>query len=60
MADASNPLPHPALELRMVVKRFGSGSTEVRALTDVSLSVQPGELLAIMAPVGAASRPSCT
>lgn len=52
MADASNLLPHPALELRMVVKRFGSGSTEVRALTDVSLSVQPGELLAIMGPSG--------
>jgi putative ABC transport system ATP-binding protein len=42
----------PALELRSVVKRYGSGPTEVRALTDVSLTVQPGELVAVMGPSG--------
>ncbi|MGH9274405.1 MAG: ABC transporter ATP-binding protein [Acidimicrobiales bacterium] len=42
----------PALELRTVVKRYGSGLTEVRALTDVSLSVAPGELVAVMGPSG--------
>ena len=42
----------PALELRTVVKRFGSGTTEVRALTDVSVTVAPGELVAIMGPSG--------
>ncbi len=42
----------PALELVDVVKRFGSGATEVRALTDVSLTVQPGELVAVMGPSG--------
>lgn len=42
----------PALELRDVVKRFGSGLTEVRALTDVSATVAPGELVAIMGPSG--------
>ena len=42
----------PALELRDVVKRFGSGLTEVRALTDVSLSVAPGEVVAVMGPSG--------
>lgn len=41
-----------ALTLRTVVKRFGSGSTEVRALTDVSVSVAPGELVAVMGPSG--------
>ena len=45
------PAP-PALELRTVVKRYGSGSTEVRALTDVSVSVSPGELVAVMGPSG--------
>ena len=47
MADSS-----PALELRTVVKRYGSGLTEVRALTDISLSVAPGELVAVMGPSG--------
>jgi putative ABC transport system ATP-binding protein len=41
-----------ALELRTVVKRFGSGPTQVRALTDVSLAVAPGELVAVMGPSG--------
>jgi putative ABC transport system ATP-binding protein len=41
-----------ALELRSVVKRYGAGSTEVRALTDVDLHVAPGELVAIMGPSG--------
>jgi putative ABC transport system ATP-binding protein len=42
----------PALELVDVVKRFGGGATEVRALTDVSLTVAPGELVAVMGPSG--------
>lgn len=52
MADAHPPSPAPALELRSVVKRYGSGTTEVRALTDVSLTVAPGELVAVMGPSG--------
>jgi putative ABC transport system ATP-binding protein len=42
----------PALELVDVVKHFGTGDTEVRALTDVSLTVAPGELVAVMGPSG--------
>ncbi len=41
-----------ALELRQVSKVYGSGPTEVRALCDVDLSVEPGELVAIMGPSG--------
>jgi len=41
-----------ALELRQVSKVYGSGPTEVRALRDVDLSVEPGELVAIMGPSG--------
>ena len=41
-----------ALELRQVSKNYGSGPTEVRALCDVDLSVERGELVAIMGPSG--------
>jgi putative ABC transport system ATP-binding protein len=42
----------PALELIDVVKHYGTGATEVRALTDVSLTVAPGEMVAVMGPSG--------
>jgi putative ABC transport system ATP-binding protein len=41
-----------ALELRQVSKVYGSGPTEVRALCDVDLTVERGELVAIMGPSG--------
>jgi putative ABC transport system ATP-binding protein len=41
-----------ALELFQVSKTFGSGATEVRALIGIDLSVQGGELVAIMGPSG--------
>ena len=41
-----------ALELRQVSKIYGSGPTEVHALHDIDLSVEPGELVAIMGPSG--------
>ena len=41
-----------ALALRQVSKIYGSGPTEVRALCDVDLSVERGELVAIMGPSG--------
>ena len=41
-----------ALELRQVSKVYGSGSTEVRALREVDLAVERGELVAIMGPSG--------
>jgi putative ABC transport system ATP-binding protein len=41
-----------ALELRQVSKVYGSGPTEVHALRDIDLSVERGELVAIMGPSG--------
>jgi putative ABC transport system ATP-binding protein len=40
----------PILELADVVMRYGAGPTEVRALTDVSLRVAPGEMVAVRGP----------
>jgi len=41
-----------ALELRQVSKVYGSGPTEVHALREINLSVERGELVAIMGPSG--------
>jgi putative ABC transport system ATP-binding protein len=40
------------LELQRVSKVYGSGATEVRALREVDLSVDGGELVAVMGPSG--------
>jgi putative ABC transport system ATP-binding protein len=41
-----------ALELRRVSKVYGSGPSEVHALSDVDLAVEGGELVAVMGPSG--------
>jgi putative ABC transport system ATP-binding protein len=41
-----------ALEMREVSKVYGEGPTEVHALRRVDLSVEPGELVAVMGPSG--------
>jgi putative ABC transport system ATP-binding protein len=41
-----------AIEFVNVMKSYGSGPTEVRALTDVSLTVAPGEIVAVRGPSG--------
>jgi putative ABC transport system ATP-binding protein len=41
-----------ALELHQVSKVYGSGPTEVHALSQVDLSVERGELVAVMGPSG--------
>ncbi|HEX9643830.1 MAG TPA: ABC transporter ATP-binding protein [Acidimicrobiia bacterium] len=42
----------PLLELRNVSKVYGRGAGEVHALRSVDLSVEPGELVAVMGPSG--------
>ena len=42
----------PALELRLVSRVYGDGATTVHALRDVDLTVERGELVAVMGPSG--------
>ncbi len=49
---SATPTVTPMLQFIDVVKSYGSGSTEVRAVTDVTLSVAPGEFVAVMGPSG--------
>jgi putative ABC transport system ATP-binding protein len=54
----NDPLPiqpapvRPVLELRQVSKVYGAGPSQVRALSDVVLSVDTGTLMAVMGPSG--------
>lgn len=41
-----------SLEVKGLSKSYGSGHVQVRALDDVSLSVSPGEMVAILGPSG--------
>lgn len=49
MAD---PITRPVIELHQVVKRYLMGTNEVLALRGVNLTVQPGEMIAIMGASG--------
>lgn len=40
------------LQISNVIKRYGSGTAEVTAVRDVSLTVTPGEIVLIMGPSG--------
>ena len=41
-----------ALELDQVCKSYGEGASEVHALVDVDLTIEPGSLVAVMGPSG--------
>ncbi|UYN84561.1 MAG: ABC transporter ATP-binding protein [Microcella sp.] len=49
---ASSPPPAAALEAVSLSKHYGSGASRFEALTDVSLSIAPGECVAIVGKSG--------
>lgn len=42
----------PIIRLEQIFKLYGAGDTEVRALSDINITVEPGEYCAIMGPSG--------
>ena len=48
----ANRAPEPLLEFRDVMKIYGAGEGEVRALAGVSFEIRPGEFVAMMGPSG--------
>ena len=48
----SNPLPDPLIAFRNVSRSYGAGEAQVRALDNVSLTINAGEFVAIMGPSG--------
>lgn len=52
MNNISSQVSGKTLQISHVTKRYGTGSTEVTAVRDVSLSVSPGEVVLIMGPSG--------
>jgi putative ABC transport system ATP-binding protein len=51
-APALTPIAEPIVEAQTVVKSYDTGKVEVQALRGVSVSVQPGEMVAVMGPSG--------
>ena len=45
-------MTYPAVQFSRVVKTFGAGETEVRALDGVNLEIGDGEFVAVMGPSG--------
>jgi putative ABC transport system ATP-binding protein len=52
MTSFSAQVQGETLQIAHVSKRYGTGSTEVTAVRDVSLSINPGEIVIIMGPSG--------
>lgn len=52
VAEGTASLVEPIIEIRDVVKRYGDGEAAIFALAGVSMTISPGEYVAIMGPSG--------
>jgi len=52
MATTPTPSTTPVLELRHLSRTYGTGESEVHALTDIDFAVSRGEMVAVMGPSG--------
>lgn len=49
---AGHPVDEPAIVATQLTKRYGSGNTEVIAMREASMTVQSGEVVALLGPSG--------
>ena len=52
VAEGTASLVEPIIEIRDVVKRYGDGEAAIFALAGVSMTISPGDYVAIMGPSG--------
>ena len=52
VAEGTASLVEPIIEIRDVIKRYGDGEAAIFALAGVSMTISPGEYVAIMGPSG--------
>jgi putative ABC transport system ATP-binding protein len=52
LVDKQTEIPHAMIQIEKITKTFFMGENEVRALEEVSFSIDKGEMIAIMGPSG--------